>query len=318
MRILTPLAKIDDLKELIPLGADEFYFGMTPSTELTEIEYANFRPYNWANLKSVEEVKEASKIIHDAGLKCFFTLNTDLYSKKLLDRATKTLEAISNNIDGVILADAVLIDQVHKLFPNIKIITSTRCNSFNTWNIKFYKDLGAKRFTLPAFFYFKDMLKVLEKFPDIELEVFVKNDGCTSVTGMCSYIHNLNNSVIITSSEGFFCKCMATEARYFLHDRDKNESDKTFIKPIPNKDVSRKNSECKICLTKHLLGFKDRISLKISGRDHPLEKRKADLSFIKQSVKILEASNGDDVKKIPSLHKDIYGIDCFQKCGYKS
>lgn len=311
MKILAPLSSLDELQELLPLGADEFYFGISEVKHLTELDSLNFRPYNQANFKSIKDAKEASRIIHHSKLKCYLTLNDDICSNNIFNDALNLLEEFSCEIDGIIVTNIALIEEIKDRFPDIDIITSTRCHSFNSWNIKFYKDIGANRFTLPHHLHFEDMIKILDQFPDTKFDIFVKNEGCLYINGICSYFHNLG-SPSINLEKVSFCKLMKEYGQFYLKDKNKIPTD-ILASNVAKKHNYSKCYECKICWMHRLLQFKDRIIVKITGRGHPIENKIRDLVFIKRSLVQLEKADAD-MENIVSLHKEIYPCECLSRC----
>lgn len=306
-----PLSSIDELQELISLGADEFYFGISLVKHLTDIESFSFRSFDFANLNSLNSLKEAKraiKIIHNNDLKCYLTLNNDLFN--LFKETLNILRKISSDLDGIIVTDIILIEKIKKNYPHLKIIASTRCCIFNTWDLKFYRDLGVNRFTLAHQFYFKDVIKMLEQFSNEEFEIFIKNNGCPYVNGMCAYMHNLDPS-LMPVPDGPFCRLIERDGGFYLVNKDKNNA-RISIDAILKRYKTRQTFDCGICWLDKLRNFKNRIILKISGRGHTLEKKRKDLIFIKQSLKILE--DNADKTKILSLYKKVYSEECFHRC----
>ncbi len=310
MRILAPLSNVGELKELIPLGVDEFYFGISLVKHLDETQSLNLRPHDFANLKSISQVKKAAKIIHNNNLRCFLALNTDYFRESLFKKSLELLEEINFYIDGVIITDLVLIEKVRKLFPKLKIIASTRCNILNSWSVKFYKDLGVDRFTLPRHLYLKDIIGILERFPEEEFEIFIKNEDCPYLNGMCSYIHNLN--LTLTSDEGAFCRVIERYGEFSLVDKNKLKGNFSLEESLKRRYDFCRNYNCGLCWLDKLEKFKQRVILKITGRMLSLERKKRDLSFVKKSLEILEKKQPKS--KILQLQREIYPEYCDNKC----
>jgi putative protease len=306
MKVLVPLSSAEEFKDLIVLGADEFYFGISLVKDLDERRSINLRPHQFANLKNIKEAQRVIQLIHKYNRRCYLALNVDAIRPSLFSNALEILKEL--DIDGVIITDLILMKKIKERYPHLKLIASTRCNIFNFWSIRFYKKWGIKRFTLPRHLYFKDIIEILKTFKKEEFEIFVKNEDCPYINGMCVYIHNLNFS--LNADEGAFCRVIERKGRFILIDKKKGLSSR--FRDIYRRYEYCRSYNCGVCWLKKLLPFEERVILKITGRMLPLERKKRDLIFVKKAIEIIKRKG--TCKEVIGLQKEIYPESCNQSC----
>jgi putative protease len=72
-----------------------------------------------------------------------------------------------------------------EIAPEIDIHLSTQANALNSWDYMAYRDLGVKRIIAAREATLKDLTKIKEKVPEIEIEIFVHGAMCFAYSGRC-------------------------------------------------------------------------------------------------------------------------------------
>jgi len=190
MRIKVPLTSKDEVVKLCRAGANELFCGIEP------LEWR--RKYNGcsinqriseANFSEMRDLAEAIKIAHQHNVKVHVAMNAFYYSEEQYEITSRLIKDILDmGTDGFIFADIGLLLYVDKKFlRNKDVVIGTDAVVFNSAAVNFYRSFGATRITLPRAMTFDEMRQVIEKRRDIEYEVFIINDLCFFVDGLCTY-----------------------------------------------------------------------------------------------------------------------------------
>jgi len=94
-------------------------------------------------------------------------------------------KAIKLGIDAVIISDPGLLVLVRKVSRKIKIHLSTQANTINSEAVKFWQKQGVSRIVLGRELSLKQVRKIRNAVPKIELELFVHGAMCMSYSGRC-------------------------------------------------------------------------------------------------------------------------------------
>lgn len=307
MKITASLSNIKELLPLIREGADEFYFGINLSEDkMDEINSLNLRPVSFANFNNIIDAKKGIIISQSHNRPIYLCFNKEFYLTYQYNLILRILkELIKVNLSGVIVTDLILIKQIRKIFPGLKIIASTRTNIFNSYSIKFYHRLGVERFTLPRHLYLQDIISIV-KTKKYEFEIFGKNEDCPNINGFCTYTHTIWDNF---NASRTFCR------EIFNKQFDIGYKDVNHL--VENRLVLR---DCCICSLAYF-GNSDiykRIYLKITERMFSLDKKIRDVKFLKRALRIIyERKNKNIRKEIKRLYRNIYLRDCNENCSYK-
>ena len=188
------------------------------------------------------------------------------------------LEEISNCIkikpDALIVKDIYIASLIRKIDKNIPIHCSSLNQVINSESIKYWiKEYNITRMIFPRNISPKEVKNLCLEFPNLEFEIFVKNDWCYNSDWVCSSLHLewLKNWV------PYVCN---REAKYKSSDTDFQDK---YL------DLYRKTLDCKICILSELKDLKNLVSLKIVGREKALPIILNDLKFInEQNQKLLK------------------------------
>ena len=176
VELLMPAGNLEKLEYAVRYGANAVYLGV--------VDFS-LRAMRKGELITLENLKEAVNLAHSLGAKAYLTLNIFAFNEDI-----KQLEGCIDvfkdaNPDAVILSDFGVFNLVRKYMPDTPVHISTQTNTLNYESVKFWRDLGAARVILARELAIKDIAKIREKVPDIELECFVHGSQCVSFSGRC-------------------------------------------------------------------------------------------------------------------------------------
>ena len=325
IKILSPIDASSEAEKLIEAGADEFYCGLFPEEWKNKYFPASIdRRPTGSHLKSFEELKELINISHEKSVPVYLTLNEHYYTEKQYPLITEFIgNAISINVDALIIADLALLLFLRKNNFKVKIHISTGGTVFNSEAAGFYKDLGADRIILPRHLTVEEIGKLREHSPDIELEAFILNSRCVNVDGMCTFQHGLSGP----SNKWLFRNaCMLPYEISILP----NENSFLEIEDFLKREIALKrqhiwgnvhidDSPCGAC---SLFDFAKMglTGVKIVGRGNLLEKKLKDVVFLKSAKMMLrngETEKSEFRKRVKELYEETYKRQCrYHMCYY--
>ena len=135
IELLSPAGDMSKLKTAFYYGADAVYIGGK-----------NFSLRALAGNFTNEEIVEATQYAHSIGKKVYVTVNI-LARDTDLEKAEEYFKFLEQTgVDGAIVSDTGLIHLALSVAPNLSVNVSTQANLLNSHAVKFWKDLGIKRF----------------------------------------------------------------------------------------------------------------------------------------------------------------------------
>ena len=312
MKITAPIVSAREIAPAIKAGADELYFGLDLNRDTNDANALNLYPTPLASFRSIVSVKQAIEIIHGYGKTAFLCFNNEFYLKEQYGLIAGILRKLKG-LDGVVLTDVPLISMIRRQFPRLKIAVSTRTNIFNSSALEYFAGLGVKRFVLPRDLYGKDLLDIIKNYRRYEFEIFMKNENCPYVNGLCTHTHNIWNE--------------PGKAQLFCRDKRWDRKDALFF---PGNSAIKervglalqerlKTLNCGACSLIYLRGHnRDNIYLKLTGRMRSDQSSWKDVEFIKTALGLLQGSGSeaDFSGEIQKLYKKIYLKDCDGGCWY--
>lgn len=173
--LLAPAGSFEKMKYAFAYGADAVYAGV-PMFSLRARE----------NRFQVDEVAKAVEYAHSLGKKIYLTCNIFAHNVKV-DPFLKAFEKMAAlKPDGFIIADPGLMMLAHEHFPEAIIHISTQANNVSWAQVKFWnKYLNAERVVLSRELSLKEIQKIHEKTPGVELEAFIHGSICMAYSGRC-------------------------------------------------------------------------------------------------------------------------------------
>ena len=116
IEIMAPLGCLESLHAAIKAGADAVYFG---------VGVLNMRARSSVNF-TLDDLAEIVSIAHDAGVKTYLTVNTNLYDNEMQDMCAINDRAVKAGVDAIIAADVAAILYARRVGMVVHI--STQCN----------------------------------------------------------------------------------------------------------------------------------------------------------------------------------------------
>jgi len=175
VELLSPAGDFEKLKIAIEYGADAVYAG---------VSHFSLRCHSGKEF-DYETFKEAVDYAHKRGVKVYATVNSFPFENQLsiVEEHIKKLKEIG--VDALIVSTLGVIMKAREIAPEIDIHLSTQANALNSWDYIAYKDLGVKRIIAARETTLKDLIRIKEKVPDIEIEIFVHGAMCFAYSGRC-------------------------------------------------------------------------------------------------------------------------------------
>ncbi len=173
--LLAPAGDFEKLKIAIEYGADAVYAG---------VSHFSLRCHSGKEF-DYETFKEAVDYAHKRGVKVYATVNSFPFENQLplVEEHIKRLKEIG--VDAMIISTIGVMKKAREIAPEIDIHVSTQANALNSWDYEAFRDLGAKRIIAARESSLKDLVKIKEKVPDIEIEIFVHGAMCFAYSGRC-------------------------------------------------------------------------------------------------------------------------------------
>jgi putative protease len=306
MLINCPLKSPEDISPLIQAGADCFYFGVNGKEMFGKLSgIANRRPWEFANFNSIDDVKRAIACVKEKDKKINFALNEHFYSSEHISRAVDFINKI-DGIDGVIVADMGLLLRLREELPRLPLIASTGMHIQNKSAIDFFYQFGINKIVIPRHFTLQEIKILTKDYDDIDFEVFIINEDCVNIDGLCHYSHGIFDTDKIANP------CQLLSGMEFLSE-PKKEGRKEEILGNLSKCKNFLFDSCGACNIPFFkkIGIK---SLKIVGRTLPVEKIVKDINFVKYGIANADLSQMKFEHRLQAKHKEIYQAECSKRC----
>lgn len=175
MELLSPAGNVEKLAYAYAYGADAAYIGLKRFS--LRVKADNFYEDEY---KKVVELKNKypQKKLHCA-------LNISFHDEEI-DALKQNLDYFKlYPIDAFIVQDIGIVPLLQKEFPNADLHLSTQSSCVNSEAVKMYKNLGFKRIVLGREISLKQIRRIKDSVPDIELETFVHGAMCIAYAGRC-------------------------------------------------------------------------------------------------------------------------------------
>ena len=252
VELLSPAGNFEKLKIAIAYGADAVYAGVSHFS----LRLRSGKEFTY------ESFEEAIKYTHSKGKKIYVTINGFPFNSQI-ELLKKHIQKVSlMNPDAFIVAAPGVIKLVKDIAPDIPIHLSTQANVLSYLDAEVYWDLGVKRIIAAREVSLKDLKKIKEHLPKLELEVFVHGSMCFAYSGRC-LISSLQSGRV--SNRG---SC-ANDCRFPYTMYAKNEENGTLFKIEQGAEGTHIMNAKDLNLSSHvdtILDSKIIDSLKIEGR----------------------------------------------------
>lgn len=190
MKITSPLSRVEEIAPLLAAGADEFYCSVVPAEWRDSFGSSTTSRRPFGNLPEESDLARAVEEIHGAGKHISLVMNAQHYTSEQLDclRALAARFAAMGG-DALIIGDAALLALIAEEKLGIGLHVSSIAACRNRRSVGFFRDMGATRIIFPRDMTLAEMGRIAGRYPDMEFEAFVLNDGCVFEEGVCHTIH---------------------------------------------------------------------------------------------------------------------------------
>lgn len=280
------------LDEFVSLGADEFYLGYA-SVLADSPAILNLRHSSHSNFTSREDAAQTIARIRDMGKTTFITVNGPFYPESHLNAIVEDMAFLhKHGADGFIISDINVFLRAERDIPGLYLIASSGAHVLSARAVEFYASLGARRCILPRQLTISEITRLVTAHPDMDFEIFMKNEACAFLDGYCAFSHYGEFDYRPACNELFG----------------------------ENTPLCGGRTEMWTCGTCALYHLKERepLSLKICGRALRYDPIYKDIMYLRKVID--EAPRNSGFEKYQAFcrktHESIYGKPCGQLCYY--
>ena len=171
VELLSPARDFQALNAAISNGTDSVYVG---------IEGCNMR----ANIKNftLQDLKEAAQMCHDADKKIYFCTNTIMKNKDISYLKEIIPTIYSYCADALIISDLGALKIARE--NDIETHMSIQANVSNFESLNLLEELGVKRVVLSRELSLEEIVEI-KKNTSLEIETFIHGAMCVAVSGRC-------------------------------------------------------------------------------------------------------------------------------------
>lgn len=174
IELVAPAGSMDKLRIALRYGADAVYLGGRSFN--LRARSSNF---------SLAQLEEATRYVHTHGKRLFVALNILAHERELKALPTFIKHLDQLQVDGVIVSDLGVLELVQEN-SKLAVHVSTQASVTNWRSARMWQRLGAKRCVLARELSLKEIAKIKERVPELELEVFVHGAMCMTYSGRCN------------------------------------------------------------------------------------------------------------------------------------
>lgn len=203
--LLAPAGNLEKLKIAVHYGADAVFIGGQEYGLRSNAD--NF---------SIEEMKEGVEFAKKYGAKVYVTTNIIAHNENIEGLEEYLTGLKETGIQGIIVADPLIIETCRRVAPNIEIHLSTQQSISNWKTVQYWKEEGAERVVL-ARETSADEIQLMKENVDIEIESFVHGAMCIAYSGRCT----LSNHMTARDSNRGGC-CQSCRWDYDLYEMNQD------------------------------------------------------------------------------------------------
>jgi len=252
VELLSPAGNLEKLKIALAYGADAVYAGVSHFS----LRLRSGKEFTY------ESFEEAINYTHALGKKLYVTVNGFPFNAQI-DLLKKHIERVAlMKPDAFIVAAPGVVKLARQIAPDIPVHLSTQANVLSYLDAEVFWDMGVKRIIAAREVSLKDLQKIKEHLPKLELEVFVHGSMCFAYSGRC-LISSLQSGRV--SNRG---SC-ANDCRFPYTMYAKNEENGTLFKIEESEEGTHIMNAKDLNLVSHVNTILDSgviDSLKIEGR----------------------------------------------------
>lgn len=305
MKILAPIKNLLSWIQVInSWKVDEIYFWVVSSDWEKKHGFKtilNRRDWTLANISSYEDGKKLIDYAKSKWVESYITLNNSpiINDENLIKEEIK--KCIEIGPAALIVKDMYIAQLIREIDKDIDIHCSSLNQVINSESILFWRErFNISRMIFPRNISVEEIKNLCNLFPDLEFEIFIKNDWCYNSDGVCSSLH------LEWLKDGIPYVCNR-EAQYTSDEQDFNIS---YLHLLKN------TNDCKVCMIHPLKDIRNLVSLKIVGREKPLSNILKDIDFIKSALIFSELAESN--KEFMDFNINNHTKTLFRNCWYKN
>ena len=176
IEILAPAGGFESVIAAVHSGADAVYVGAKAFS-------ARASAHNFDD----EELRECVRYCHRRGVKVHLALNTLIFDDEITQAIELVKTAAAADIDALIIQDPGLVSLIKKMVPELPLHASTQLSVHTPYGVKALYEMGFERVVLSRELSLKEIKRIREFCPEVELEVFVHGALCMCVSGQCYF-----------------------------------------------------------------------------------------------------------------------------------
>ena len=251
MELLSPGGSIEKIETAFTYGADSVYFGLRDfslRTNAKNVEYG-----------TQEQLRAIKERFHG---KYYCAVNIYFHEDDIEKLKGKLDEIQDYPFDAFILSDIGILDILRNRFPNAEYSLSTQASCVNSGAAKIYHDMGFKKVILGRETPLKDIRKIKDANPDLELEAFVHGAMCMAYSGRCFLSSHL------AGRSGNYGDCAHTCRWNYRLALEEESRPGRYYPILEENDWTTIMSSKDLCMIDHLADLRDAgvDALKIEGR----------------------------------------------------
>jgi len=175
VELLSPAGNLEKLRLAFDYGADAAYMGLS-----------DFSLRKNAKNFTEQDLIEVSRLKESSGKRLYGTMNM-IFDEQNLSSLRDQLTYIKTwPFDAFIISDIGLVPILQDAFgSDVELHLSTQASCTNSSSAAMYRKMGFSRVILGRETPLKDIRKIKDANPDLELEVFVHGAMCMAYSGRC-------------------------------------------------------------------------------------------------------------------------------------
>lgn len=180
VELLAPGGTLEMVKAVLSSGADSVFVGALGLSRRSGYELKH------------SEIREAVKIVKDAGKKIYVAMNAVVEKVQIpLLMEMRVADYVAWGVDGIIAKTPELIKEVSKNYPELEVVASVGCNIDSKEKIDYYAALGATTVVFSTELRRDfERLRILNDYTheiDLKTELIVVGTACYRGVGNCNF-----------------------------------------------------------------------------------------------------------------------------------
>ncbi|MCY1152412.1 MAG: U32 family peptidase C-terminal domain-containing protein [Sphaerochaetaceae bacterium] len=175
VELLSPAGDIRKLKTAFTFGADAAYMGL-PKFSLR----ANAKNIDLDQKQDLIDIKKQF-----GNKKLYCAINIIFHEDQINDLKEQVKELKSWPFDAYIVTDIGAMEIIKNEMPDKEVHLSTQASCINSAAAKLYNKIGFSRIILGREASIKDIKKIKQAAPELEIETFVHGAMCMAYSGRC-------------------------------------------------------------------------------------------------------------------------------------